>query len=119
MFINIVMILVSLVTSLIVYVQHEPGDELVVAVHAGGHVAVAAGPGAISTADTARQTVELLDNLVALLAGLVHVNGHARESCILARSHIERMDIVTAAGEQTGHARKHAKLVLYQYRDCV
>ena len=31
MFINIVMILVSLVTSLIVYVQHEPGDELVVA----------------------------------------------------------------------------------------
>lgn len=31
MLINFIMMMVSLVTSLIVYVQHEPGDELVVA----------------------------------------------------------------------------------------
>lgn len=45
------------------------------------------------------ELAELLDNLVELLACLVHVNGHTGESGVLARSHIERMDVVTAAGE--------------------
>jgi hypothetical protein len=64
--------------------------------------------------DHVRQFVELLDDLVERGVIARGDDGHARKFRVVRRADVERINVIAAAAEQSGHAREHAELVLNQ-----
>src|SRR5262245_35996524 len=69
--------------------------------------------------DHVHELVELLGDLFERLGLDVHDDRHARLAVPVGRPDGEGVDVEPARGEQSGHPREHARLVLDQHRDRV
>src|SRR5919106_330813 len=75
--------------------------------------------GQLRDAQDVDQLVQLLRHLLERLVLDADGDGHPGDGRVLGLPNCERIDVESAAGEQTRDASKHAWLVLHQHRDRV